>query len=86
MLVKVASLQVVLLIVLTSRVFRREHNMVRFRHGEPAGVYFSQHEGGKAYNWDDYSFDHTWEMEGEYNWKILADNYNVSSIQQDKPE
>ncbi|KAI6783464.1 uncharacterized protein J7T54_005493 [Emericellopsis cladophorae] len=28
------------------------------------------------YNWDDYQFDHTWEMEGEYNWKILADNYN----------
>lgn len=33
----------------------------------------------KAYNWDEYKFDHTWEMEGEYNWKILADNYNVSS-------
>lgn len=28
------------------------------------------------YNFDDYQFDHTWEMEGEYNWKILADNYN----------
>jgi phenylpropionate dioxygenase-like ring-hydroxylating dioxygenase large terminal subunit len=28
------------------------------------------------YNWDDYQFDHTWEMAGEYNWKILADNYN----------
>lgn len=28
------------------------------------------------YNWDDYTFDHSWEMEGEYNWKILADNYN----------
>ncbi|KAE8140198.1 Rieske [2Fe-2S] iron-sulfur domain-containing protein [Aspergillus pseudotamarii] len=27
-------------------------------------------------NWDEYNFDHTWEMEGEYNWKILADNYN----------
>ncbi|KAA8642966.1 hypothetical protein EYZ11_007252 [Aspergillus tanneri] len=27
-------------------------------------------------NWADYKFDHTWEMEGEYNWKILADNYN----------
>ncbi|KAE8348973.1 Rieske [2Fe-2S] iron-sulfur domain-containing protein [Aspergillus coremiiformis] len=27
-------------------------------------------------NWHDYQFDHTWEMEGEYNWKILADNYN----------
>ena len=30
----------------------------------------------QAYKWDDYVFDHTWEMEGEYNWKILADNYN----------
>lgn len=28
------------------------------------------------YNWEEYQFDHTWEMEGEYNWKILADNYN----------
>lgn len=28
------------------------------------------------FNFDDYQFDHTWEMEGEYNWKILADNYN----------
>ena len=29
-----------------------------------------------AYNFEDYKFDHTWEMEGDYNWKILADNYN----------
>ncbi|CAM1506048.1 Fc.00g056890.m01.CDS01 [Cosmosporella sp. VM-42] len=29
-----------------------------------------------TYNFEDYQFDHTWEMEGEYNWKILADNYN----------
>ncbi|KAH0841543.1 naphthalene 1,2-dioxygenase subunit alpha [Fonsecaea pedrosoi] len=28
------------------------------------------------YNFDEYQFDHSWEMEGEYNWKILADNYN----------
>ena len=27
-------------------------------------------------NFDDYQFDHTWEMDGDYNWKILADNYN----------
>ncbi|KAL2067830.1 hypothetical protein VTL71DRAFT_15928 [Oculimacula yallundae] len=27
-------------------------------------------------NWDEFEFDHTWEMEGGYNWKILADNYN----------
>ncbi|KAG8532529.1 uncharacterized protein KY384_002406 [Bacidia gigantensis] len=28
------------------------------------------------YNFDDYVFDHTWQMDGSYNWKILADNYN----------
>lgn len=28
------------------------------------------------FNFEDYVFDHTWGMEGEYNWKILADNYN----------
>ncbi|KAG5926086.1 hypothetical protein E4U42_003674 [Claviceps africana] len=28
------------------------------------------------YNFDDYQFDHSWEMEGDYNWKILADNFN----------
>jgi phenylpropionate dioxygenase-like ring-hydroxylating dioxygenase large terminal subunit len=28
------------------------------------------------YNFDDYEFDHFWEMDGAYNWKILADNYN----------
>lgn len=28
------------------------------------------------YSFEDYVFDHTWEMEGDYNWKILADNYN----------
>ncbi|KAH6887623.1 Rieske [2Fe-2S] domain protein [Thelonectria olida] len=31
-----------------------------------------------GYNFDDYVFDHTWEMDGEYNWKILANNYNES--------
>ncbi|KAI0878662.1 hypothetical protein GGS24DRAFT_487061 [Hypoxylon argillaceum] len=30
----------------------------------------------KAYNFDDYQFDHIWQMEGEYNWKLLGDNYN----------
>jgi phenylpropionate dioxygenase-like ring-hydroxylating dioxygenase large terminal subunit len=29
-----------------------------------------------AYDFENYKFDHTWEMEGDYNWKILADNYN----------
>lgn len=28
------------------------------------------------FNFDDYEFDHFWELEGNYNWKILADNYN----------
>lgn len=28
------------------------------------------------YNFDDYVFDHVWHMDGGYNWKILADNYN----------
>ncbi|KAL1845760.1 hypothetical protein Plec18170_009563 [Paecilomyces lecythidis] len=27
-------------------------------------------------NLDDYVFDHAWEMEGCYNWKIAADNYH----------
>ncbi|KAI1264093.1 ISP domain-containing protein [Xylariaceae sp. FL1019] len=30
----------------------------------------------KVYNFDNYKFDHSWEMEGEYNWKLLGDNYN----------
>lgn len=30
----------------------------------------------QEHNFDDYVFDHSWEMEGAYNWKILADNYN----------
>ena len=30
----------------------------------------------KDFDFANYEFDHTWEMEGEYNWKILADNYN----------
>ncbi len=30
----------------------------------------------EEFNFSDYQFDHTWQMEGDYNWKILADNYN----------
>ena len=30
----------------------------------------------KQFNFDDYVFDHEWSMDGSYNWKILADNYN----------
>ncbi|KAJ5288808.1 hypothetical protein N7478_001838 [Penicillium angulare] len=28
------------------------------------------------YNFEEYNFDHSWEIEGAFNWKILADNYN----------
>lgn len=30
----------------------------------------------KFFNFDDYVLDHTYELEGYYNWKILADNFN----------
>lgn len=30
----------------------------------------------EQFNFDDYLLDHTYEMEGSYNWKILADNFN----------
>ncbi|KAJ5154681.1 uncharacterized protein N7500_010120 [Penicillium coprophilum] len=30
----------------------------------------------KAYNFDDYDLDHSYALEGDYNWKILADNFN----------
>ncbi|KAF5646493.1 cytochrome P450 monooxygenase oxidoreductase [Fusarium tjaetaba] len=30
----------------------------------------------KGFNFEDYRFDHTWGMSGDYNWKTLADNYN----------
>lgn len=29
-----------------------EHCMVRFEHGTPRGIYFSEHEGGQAYAWE----------------------------------
>ncbi|KAH6980623.1 Rieske domain-containing protein [Ilyonectria sp. MPI-CAGE-AT-0026] len=29
-----------------------------------------------GFNMDDYKFDHTWELEGAYNWKTIMDNYN----------
>ena len=33
------------------------------------------------FNVEEYQFDHQWGMEGDYNWKTLADNYNeVGSI------
>lgn len=30
----------------------------------------------QQFNWDDYEFDHHWEIAANYNWKIAADNYN----------
>ncbi|KAJ5280633.1 Rieske iron-sulfur domain-containing protein [Penicillium angulare] len=30
----------------------------------------------KAYNFDDYDHHHAYELDGHYNWKILADNFN----------
>ncbi|PWI73169.1 hypothetical protein PCL_10184 [Purpureocillium lilacinum] len=48
------------------------------------------------FNLDNYHFDHQWEMEGDYNWKTLADNYNeywvettggyIQHFNVDKPE
>ncbi|KAL6857284.1 hypothetical protein J3F83DRAFT_364731 [Trichoderma novae-zelandiae] len=29
-----------------------EHNMIRFRDGEPIGIWYSQHVSGAAYDWD----------------------------------
>ncbi|KAJ3523798.1 hypothetical protein NM208_g12316 [Fusarium decemcellulare] len=28
------------------------------------------------FNFDDYRYDHTWQIEADYNWKLAADNYN----------
>lgn len=28
------------------------------------------------FNFEEYKFDHTWSMQGRYNWKTLGDNYN----------
>ncbi|EXJ92972.1 hypothetical protein A1O3_01528 [Capronia epimyces CBS 606.96] len=30
----------------------------------------------QSFNFQEYRFDHTWGMQGDYNWKTLADNYN----------
>lgn len=30
----------------------------------------------KDFNFEDYEFDHTWDIGGAFNWKVLADNYN----------
>lgn len=35
-----------------------------------------QMERHKPFDFNDYHFDHTWHMSGDYNWKTLADNYN----------
>lgn len=33
-------------------IWAREHNMVRFKHGAPSAVWFSQHEYGEAYTYE----------------------------------
>jgi phenylpropionate dioxygenase-like ring-hydroxylating dioxygenase large terminal subunit len=30
----------------------------------------------KDFSMGDFAFDHAWEMKGDYNWKLMADNYN----------
>ncbi|OIW23741.1 hypothetical protein CONLIGDRAFT_623853 [Coniochaeta ligniaria NRRL 30616] len=32
-----------------------EHNMIRFHHGKPVGIFYSQHRDGAEYNWNDTS-------------------------------
>ncbi|CAH0022427.1 unnamed protein product [Clonostachys rhizophaga] len=54
-------------------------NLDASKNPEPFGKEFDnidKLERHKAFNFDDYHFDHTWEMSGDYNWKTLADNYN----------
>ncbi len=35
-----------------------------------------QQDRFRAFNFEDYEFDHVWSMDADYNWKIAADNYN----------
>lgn len=35
-----------------------------------------QQERFNQFDFDDYDFDHSYTMEGDFNWKILADNFN----------
>jgi phenylpropionate dioxygenase-like ring-hydroxylating dioxygenase large terminal subunit len=35
-----------------------------------------QQDRFKAFDFENYEFDHVWFMEADYNWKIAADNYN----------
>lgn len=30
----------------------------------------------QSFDFDDYVLDHTYSLDGDYNWKILADNFN----------
>lgn len=34
----------------------------------------------KNYDMDNYEYDHTWTMEGKFNWKTLIENYNEVSV------
>jgi phenylpropionate dioxygenase-like ring-hydroxylating dioxygenase large terminal subunit len=48
----------------------------------PATAWEDDFEGVDAqerfqkFDFSQYKFDHVWEMQGDYNWKTLADNYN----------
>lgn len=35
----------------------------------------------EAFDMKNYRYDHSWSMDGEYNWKTLIDNYNEVSIE-----
>ncbi|CAG9948541.1 unnamed protein product [Clonostachys rosea f. rosea IK726] len=32
-----------------------EHNMIRFKNGEPTGLFYSQHDGGASFDWNDHT-------------------------------
>jgi hypothetical protein len=52
-----------------------ENNMIRFRDGEPQGIYYSQHVSGEVYNWGDGGLSMASERvcHSLYLWRIQAD-------------
>lgn len=34
----------------------------------------------QVFDMNDYQYDHSWDVVGEYNWKTLIDNYNEVSL------
>ncbi|KAI0155595.1 Rieske [2Fe-2S] iron-sulfur domain-containing protein [Pestalotiopsis sp. NC0098] len=43
---------------------------------ETPEVSWEEHFDNVDINFDDYDLDHTYQLDGDYNWKILADNFN----------